>query len=67
MSESPPNLVLEMLRAIRGDLSQLKADMVEVKERLGLIESQYASLSRRVDRMSGDIEQIRRRLDLVEA
>lgn len=61
------NIVLEHLRPIRGDLGGIKADLVEVKERLGLLESQYASLSRRVDRMGGDIEQIKRRLNLVEA
>ena len=41
--------------------------MIEVKERLGLIESQYASLSRRADRIGGDVELIKRRLNLVEA
>ena len=54
MSDTPQNLVLDLLRAIRGDIGDLKADMIEVKERLGLIESQYASISRRVDRMGGD-------------
>ena len=61
------NLVLEHLRAIRADLSEVKTDLVEVKERLGLIEAQYASLSRRLDRQGGDIEHIKRRLDIVEA
>lgn len=60
------NLVLELLRAIRGDVAGLRGDMVEVKERLGLLEGQGASLSRRMDRLSGDVEQIKRRLDLVE-
>ncbi len=41
--------------------------MVEVKERLGLMQSQYASLSRRIDRLSGDMEQVKRVLNLVEA
>jgi predicted nuclease with TOPRIM domain len=59
--------VLEHLRAIRGDLAELRADMVEVKERLGLMQSQYASLSRRIDRLSGDMEQVKRVLNLVEA
>lgn len=61
MSDQPDNLVLSMLRAIRTDLAELKADMVEVKERLGILESQYASLSRRVDRIGGDVEVIKRR------
>jgi hypothetical protein len=67
MSDTPQNMVLELLRAIRGDIGELKADMIEVKERLGLIESQYANLSRRTDRIGGDVEQIKRRLNLVEA
>jgi hypothetical protein len=41
--------------------------MVEVKERLGLLEGSVASLSRRVDRIGGDVEQIKRRLDLVDS
>ena len=67
MSDAPENLALEHLRAIRGDLAGLRTDMVEVKERLGLIESQYASLSRRLDRLSGDMELVKRRLNLIEA
>lgn len=61
------NLVLELLRAIRADIAGVKTDMIEVKERLGLIEAGYSSLSRRVDRLAGDVEQIKRRLDIVPA
>ena len=67
MSDQPDNLVLQMLRAIRGDLSEVKADLVEIKQRVGLLEGQYASLSARVDRIAGDVALIKRRLDLVEA
>ncbi len=66
MSDQPDNLVLNLLRAIRGDISQIKADMIEVKERLGFLEGSYASLSRRVDRIGGDVERIKIRLELVE-
>jgi hypothetical protein len=41
--------------------------MVEVKERLGFLEAQYASISRRVDRIDSRLERIERRVDLVEA
>jgi predicted nuclease with TOPRIM domain len=61
------NLVLELLRAIRGDLSNIKADVIELKERMGLLEAQYSSLSRRVDRVGGDVEQIKRRLEIADA
>ena len=67
MPDEPVSLVLELLRAIRGDIAELKADMVEVKERLGLLEQQVASVSRRLDRVAGDVERIKRRLDLVES
>jgi hypothetical protein len=61
------NLVLELLRAIRGDVADLKVDVTGVKERLGILEQQYSSVSRQVDRIGGDVEQIKRRLDLVDA
>ena len=60
-------LMLEKLRAIRCDLAELKSDMVELKQRVGLLEGQYANLSARVDRIAGDVVQIKRRLDLVDA
>jgi hypothetical protein len=59
--------IVEMLRAIRGDLADLKTSTIEMKERLGFFEAQYASLSRRVDRIDGRLDPIERRLGLVEA
>ena len=59
--------MLEMLQAIRNDLAELKIGQIEIKERLGLLEVGYASLSRRVDRMGGDMERIKVRLDIVDA
>ena len=61
------NLVLDHLRALRAGMQDMKADMVEVKERLGLMEAQVASVSRRIDRLAGDVEHIKRRLELAEA
>jgi hypothetical protein len=60
------NLVLDMLRAIRSDLTSVRASIVELTERVGLVESGLAALSRRVDRMGGDVEHIKRRLDIVD-
>jgi len=61
------HLVLEHLRAIRGDIADLKTTMLEVKQRLGFLEEAYASLSRRVDRLDERLERIERRLDIAEA
>ncbi len=58
--------VLEHLRYIRGAVDGLRDDMREVKGRLGILESQYANLSNRMDRMDSRIERIERRLELTE-
>ncbi len=67
MNEAARDLVLEMLRAIRSDIAEVKADLVEVKDRLGILGAHHASLSRRVDRLGGDMEQVKRRLGLIAA
>lgn len=61
------NIILDLSRAIRSDVGDIKADIREIKEWLGLLENQYASLSNRIDRTTGDIERIKRRLELTEA
>jgi hypothetical protein len=44
--ESTENLVIEHLRAIRGDLAEFKADMIEIKTRIGHMEGLYATCQR---------------------
>ena len=66
MSELPDNIVLVYLRRIDEKVDALREDMREVKSRLGILESQYASLSNRQDRMEMRLDRIERRLDLVE-
>ena len=61
------NVVLEHLRHIRGVVDGLRDDMREVKGRLGILESQYANLSNRLDRVDGRIERIEQRLYLADA
>jgi predicted nuclease with TOPRIM domain len=61
------NVVLEHLRHIRSAVDGLRDDMREVKGRLGILESQYASLSNRLDRLDGRVERIEQRLNLAEA
>ncbi len=61
------NIALDMIGAIRGDLATIKTDVTELKERVGFLEGQTASISRRVDRIGGDVGLVRRRPDLVDA
>ena len=61
------NLVLEHLRHISGAVDGIRDDMREVKGRLGILESQYANLSNRMDRLDSRIDRIERRLELTEA
>jgi len=61
------NIVLEHLPHIRAAVDDLRDDMREVKGRLGILESQYANLSNRLDRVDGRIERIEKRLDLTDA
>jgi len=61
------NLILDHLRHLRSGLDGVREDMREVKTRLGILESQYASMSSRLDRLDGRVERIERRLDLADA
>lgn len=61
------SLVLEHLRHIRSAVDGLRDDMREVKGRLGILESQYANLSNRLDRLDARVERIESRLALTEA
>jgi predicted nuclease with TOPRIM domain len=58
--------VLEHLRHIRTAVDAVRDDMREVKGRLGILESQYANLSDRMDRLDNRVERIERRLELSE-
>jgi len=66
MSDQPDNLVLERLREIRQVLGEVREDTADTRLRVGMLEAGYASISLRLDRLAGDVERIKRRLDLVE-
>lgn len=66
-AEVTNELLLENLKAIQGSVARVSDDIREIKERLGILEMQYANLSVRVDRLDQRIERIGRRLDLVES
>jgi hypothetical protein len=59
--------VLDGQRKHDSELAEIKTDVIEIKERLGFLEGQYGNVPRRLDRIGGDVEQIKRRLDLVDA
>ena len=67
MSDTTADLTLALLRRLDGRLDELRTDMREVKERLGLLEQTGASISRRVDRIEDRLDRIERRLDIVPA
>jgi predicted nucleic acid-binding Zn-ribbon protein len=61
------SLILEHLRAIRATQDRQSEDLREIKECLGVLESQYASLSNRLDRLDERVSRIEKRLDLVDS
>jgi predicted nucleic acid-binding Zn-ribbon protein len=60
MTSDVENLVLEHLRAIRADVS-------DVKVRMTSLEENTAAMNRRLDNMDRRIERIEKQLELVEA
>ena len=66
MSDQPDNIFLVYLRTIDAKCDHLIADSREIKQRLGLLEEQYASLSRRSDRLDDRLERVERRLGLTD-
>jgi predicted nuclease with TOPRIM domain len=67
VSDNVLDYLREQFARLHVKLDHITSDVIEVKERLGLLEGGYASLSRRVDRLGGDIERIKVRLELVDA
>jgi predicted nucleic acid-binding Zn-ribbon protein len=67
MAEEPDNIVLRYPRRIDEKLDLVQADVRELKNRVGILEQQYAPISSRVDRIENRLERIERRLDLAEA
>ncbi|MEO1716193.1 MAG: hypothetical protein AAFR76_03685 [Planctomycetota bacterium] len=74
MSDEPTDLVLELLRAIRSDVTDLKAGQRELKQELISIRKQVHGLAgdglRRetnIAAMQVDLDRIKARLDLSDA
>jgi hypothetical protein len=60
-------LIYETLKRMQDTLALHTQYHLETKERLSFIEHQYASISRRVDRIDERLERLEVRLGLVEA
>jgi predicted nucleic acid-binding Zn-ribbon protein len=72
MSDAPENITLVYLRRFDERQARMESDIREIKDRLGILETQtaglgnqYASLSRRLDTLDERLARIERRLDLV--
>jgi hypothetical protein len=78
MTDQTENLILEILRAMRGDIAGIKAKLEELFMRMGGVEGHLARIDThlahvggdvlgqhaRVDALEGRIERIERRLEL---
>ena len=60
------SIVIEHLPYMRSAVDGVRDDLREIKGRLGTLESQYANISNRMDRLDGRVERIERRLNLAE-
>ena len=74
MTTEPDNLVLQHLRAIRGQLDLLNERQIETMQRVGALEvqmsnvvTQLANLSVRVDRIDARLDRVEHRLGLLDA
>jgi hypothetical protein len=66
VSDKIDSLVLERLRELRTVLGEVREDTADTRLRVGMLEAGHASISLGLDRLAGDVERIKRRLDLVE-
>ena len=67
MSDNSDNLVLSLLRAIRTDIGEIKETLRETQMRLYALEPNYVSMRPQLDRVAGDVERIKRRLEPTDA
>jgi len=78
MSDNRASIMLDHLRAIRGDIGLMKDDLADVKQRLTTLEiqlgamvateqSHYGQTMLRLDRLDVRLDRIERRLDLTDA
>ena len=66
MTSEPENLTLTLLRRLDEKVDRLIAGQRELTQRVGTLEEQGASLSRRLDRVHDRLDRIERRLELAD-
>jgi hypothetical protein len=59
--------VHERFNRVDQKLDKLLEVLVNVRDRVGILEQQYASISRRLDHVDDRLERIERRIELVPA
>lgn len=74
MTDQTENLILEILKRMQGDMSEMKADIGDLRLRMTATEEHLATLvmstagiNHRLDRVSDRVERIERRLELTDA
>lgn len=67
MVDDPNEIVLDILRAIRNDVGDIKADVHEIKLRVTSLEEGLAGVHRRMDRFDERLSRIEKRNELVDA
>ena len=66
MTENIENQIIEHLRAIRGDVANIKPDMREVRMRLTSIDERLTLVEKGVANVHGDLVIVQTRLDRQE-
>ncbi|WP_420392919.1 hypothetical protein [Acuticoccus sp.] len=66
-SEITNELIFGVLQNIQATLADHSQELREIKGRRGIIETQYASLSNRIDRIDERSACVERRLELLDA
>jgi hypothetical protein len=67
MTDEPDNLVLQHLRAIRDKVDETNVVISELRLRITAVETQNVAILSHLDRMSGDIVQIKKQIGLIPA
>jgi hypothetical protein len=66
MTDQSENLILEYLRAIRGDIAGIKGKLEELFTRMGSVEGHLARIDTHLERLGGDVLHQNARVDALE-